>query len=134
MNQPLSTAKLSLLRLLSIVGVALVTFFLLIFLMGYIRVLFHLDSFTYQYESEIAPCLVSFFSTLTARLTAGGHRLGAWIAGGAVLVVFGGTAWYFRAVDTTDYNIKFVESTILGVLLGIIVLYVWHFLVNRKTS
>jgi hypothetical protein len=134
MNQPLSNAKLSFLRVLLVAEVALIAFFLLIFPVGYITVLFHSYSFTYQYESEIAPCLVSFFSTLTARLTAGGHRLGAWIAGGAVLVVFGGTAWYFRAVDTTDYNIKFVEFTILGILLGIIVLYVWHFLVNRKTS
>jgi hypothetical protein len=134
MNKAVAIAKLSFLRVLLIAGVALITFIFLLFPVGYIRVLFHFDSFTYWYESEIAPCIVSFFSTLTGGLTARGHHFGGWIAGGAILAVFGGIEALYLHIDTTDRPTKFIESLILGVTLGIIALYAWRFIKNRKTT
>jgi hypothetical protein len=134
LSEPVPTVKLSPMRVLLVAGVALIAFFLLIFPVGYVTVLFHSDSFTYWYESEIAPCIVSFLSTLTGEITARGHKLGGWIAGGAVLLVFGGTEALYLHVDTTNRPTLFIEFTVLGVTLGIIALYAWRVFKNRKTA
>jgi hypothetical protein len=124
MNEQFPTVKLSFWRVLFIVGVSLISFMLLL-------------SFPWGedfYYNGIAPCVISFISTITGEITSRGHRLGGWIAGGAALVVFGGTEAMYLHVNTTNRPTIFVEFTILGVTLGIIALYAWRFFTKRKTT
>ncbi len=124
MNKPLHTSKLPFLRILFVVGVSLVSFALLL----------NLPWGEGLYYNGLAPFLISFISTITGEVTSRGHKLGGWIAGTAALVVFGGTEALYLHVDTTNRPTIFVEFTILGVALGIIALYAWRFIKNRKTA
>jgi hypothetical protein len=124
MNQQLPSIKLSLLRALLVAGVSWITFLLQL----------DLPWGEPLYYNGLAPCVMSFISTITGEVTSRGHKLGGWIAGIAALVVFGGTEALYLHVDTTNRPTIFVEFMILGVTFGIIVLYAWRFFTKRKTS
>jgi hypothetical protein len=124
MSEQSHISKLPFLRILLVVGVSLVSFALLL----------NLPWGEDFYYNGIAPCVISFISTITGEITSRGHRLGGWIAGGAALVVFGGTEAMYLHVNTTNRPTIFVEFTILGVTLGIIALYAWRFFTKRKTT
>jgi hypothetical protein len=133
MNQQLPTTKLSLLHVLLIAGVSLITFFLLFSPVGDVGIFLKLNKFDSWYYNGLAPCIQAFVCTLIGELTSRRHYLGAWIAGGAVLLVFGGMDILFRNVDPTDPTLQSLEFTTLGVVLGIIALYAWRFMTKRKT-
>ena len=120
-------SKLSIPRVLLVAFIALIAFeLLLIFPLGIIGNSLHLAKFDYWYYNGLGPLAISSLATLTSRLTVRGNHAGSWIAGGAVLLVFGGMYLLFRDIDPTDRPIQSVEFMVAGVALGIFILYVWN--------
>ena len=126
MNESPSVSRLSIPHVLFIAFIALVAFYLGFSPVGDIGIHFNFNKFTYWYYNGLAPCVMGFISTLTGGLTARGHYAGGWVAGGAVLLVFGGMDMFFNGVDPTDRPIQSVEFMVAGVALGIFILYVWN--------
>ena len=127
MNESPSVSRLSLPRILLIIVVAIVTYLLVtLFPMSFIGDAIKVGKFDYWYYNGIAPLITAMLSTLTGGLTSRKHNAGIWIAGGAVLLVFGGMYLLFRDIDPTDRTIQSVEFMVAGVALGIFILYVWN--------
>jgi hypothetical protein len=134
MNEPPPTSKLSFPHMLFIVIVALVTFYFGFSPIGDIGIHFNFNKYTYWYYNGLAPCIQSLIATLTGGLTARGHYLGGWVAGGAVLAIFGGMYVLFQDIDPTDRPLQSLVFMILGITVGIFVLYAWYSLSKRKLN
>ena len=126
MNESPTTSRLSIPHMLFIALVALVAFYFGGSPVGDIGIHFNFNKFTYWYYNGLGPCIKGLISTLIGGLTARGHYIGGWVAGGAVLLIFGGMDVLFDGIDPTDRPLQSLVFMIGGIALAIFILYVWR--------
>ena len=108
--------SLTLPRVILIIGVTAITFFLLTaFVFGSIGAWFNLDKFALWYYNALVPLIATGVTVTIGRIIAR-RQAGAWIAAVTLLVVFGGMNLFFQNLDPTDQPL--VSLLFMGIGVG----------------